>query len=122
MPELPDVENYRRYLQKHALKQRITSVHVNDAVVVRGFSRAKLNAVKGRTLVAAERHGKQLFAKLDKGGWIAMHFGMTGRLDYFRDEKDDPKFDRVRFDFAGGAHLAFVDGRKLGRIGWIEDG
>lgn len=122
MPELPDVENYRRYLVRHALKRRIASVRVNDAVVVRGFSRQALTTKpKGHAITKTERRGKQLFAKLGDDGWLAMHFGMTGRLEYVRDGSDEPKFDRVRFDLANGDRLAFVDGRKLGRIGWIED-
>jgi formamidopyrimidine-DNA glycosylase len=38
MPELPDVEAFRRSLSAHALGERIASVRVRDAAVVRGRS------------------------------------------------------------------------------------
>ena len=50
-----------------------------------------------------------------------MHFGMTGTLAWFEHEADDPPYDRVRFDFAGGGHLAYVNRRMLGRIGLADD-
>ena len=46
---------------------------------------------------------------------------MTGSLVHFRKGEDDPPYDRVRFDFAGGAHLAYVNRRMLGRVGLTED-
>lgn len=46
---------------------------------------------------------------------------MTGRLLHFKNQKDDPKYDRVRLDFRDGTHLAFDDRRQLGRVGLTGD-
>ena len=123
MPELPDVENYRRYLQKHALRQKIAHVRVHDKRSLRNASPRKLaRALDHHAFTATRRHGKHLFARLDKdGGWLTMHFGMTGRLAYFDADETEPKSDRVRFDFANGRHLGYVDARLLGRIELIDD-
>jgi formamidopyrimidine-DNA glycosylase len=118
MPELPDVENYKRYLNRTALHRRIAGVQFGDRRVLGGVSAQRLaRAVKGRRIERSRRHGKHLFAALDRGPWLSLHFGMTGRLVRFRQSKDDPRFDRVRFDLDHGDHLAFVDQRILGRVG-----
>lgn len=122
MPELPDVENFRRYLQSHALRRRIIDIEVRDDRILHRITAAHLKrALRGRSFERARRHGKHLFAALDDGNWLTMHFGMTGRLAFFKRSEDDPKLDRLRFDFEDGSHLAFVDQRLLGEIGMIED-
>jgi len=122
MPELPDVENYKRYLNRTALHRRIAGVQLGDRRVLGGVSEQRLaRAVKGRKIERSRRHGKHLFAALDRGPWLTLHFGMTGRLIRFKQPKDDPRFDRVRFDLDHGYHLAFVDQRILGRVGLTTD-
>lgn len=122
MPELPDVENYKRYLDRTALRKTIKQADVLSAQVVKKISARNLaRALAGRTLTRTRRHGKHLFVRLDDGHWLALHFGMTGKLAYFKREEDDPKFDRVRFDLTNGYHLAFVNQRKLGEVRLIDD-
>ena len=123
MPELPDVENYRRYLQKYALRRTIKRVTVRDKRSLRKTTPQKLNRALARhAFISTKRHGKHLFARLDRnGGWLTMHFGMTGRLAYFGKDVTEPKNDRVRFDFTNGHHLGYVDARLLGRIELIDD-
>jgi formamidopyrimidine-DNA glycosylase len=120
MPELPDVENFVRYFRKHALRQVIEGVSVVDRRVLRKLPAERLRRrVIGRRFVAVRRHGKHLLARLDDGGWITLHFGMTGSLAHFKD--DEPPYDRLRFDFANGSHLALIDPRRFGRAGIADD-
>lgn len=122
MPELPDVENYRRYLNATAIRKTIEGVTVGSTKILRGVSgRGLARALRGRHIEGARRHGKHLLAKLDDGAWLTMHFGMTGRLKYFKRLADDPAYDRLRLDFDNGYHLAFVNQRLLGRIGLAQD-
>jgi formamidopyrimidine-DNA glycosylase len=80
MPELPDVEVYRRYLDATSLHKRIRSTRVIDSRMLKGVSSRKLQArTKGGSLGSTRRHGKYLFAALEQGGgWLVFHFGMTG--------------------------------------------
>lgn len=122
MPELPDVENFSRFLKRHGMHKRIDAVSVSAPRILKGVSAASLRrALKGRSLKSARRHGKHLLAALDDGHWLAFHFGMTGRFVHFRDGEEDPEHDRLRLDFAGGEHLAFVNQRLLGRVEWVAD-
>ncbi len=63
MPELPDVEGFRRYLAEHATGQRIQRVTAPDAAVIRNTTPQGLGrAVKHRFFGRPERHGKWLLA------------------------------------------------------------
>lgn len=80
MPELPDVEGFRRYLQSHATGAQVEAVEVRDRAMLRNSSpQAVGRALAGRKLERPERHGKWLFAPAG-GPQLVVHFGMTGLL------------------------------------------
>lgn len=123
MPELPDVENFKRYLDAKALRQDIRHVTVRGAgKLLRNVSARKLSrALSHHRLAGSRRHGKHLMVRFDGRKWLAVHFGMTGYFAYFKNDADDPKHDRMRLDFANGRHLAYVSQRKLGALRLIDD-
>lgn len=121
MPELPDVESLRRYLDATSLHQTIRQVDVDAARELSGISAARLRErLEGRSLVETRRHGKHLFARLDGDGWLRLHFGMTGWLQYLEDG-ERPPYTRLMLHFPRGRGLAFACRRRLGRIGMVDD-
>lgn len=122
MPELPDVEALRQYLEANALDRRISGVVVTDTRILADLTPARFSeALTGGRLNATRRHGKHLLARLDRGGWLTMHFGMTGDLAFYADAADAPPYSRVILDFAEGDHLAYTNKRMLGRVGYADD-
>jgi formamidopyrimidine-DNA glycosylase len=132
MPELPDVETFKRYVDATSLHQRITAVDVQNAYVLKGVSAGKLkHELKGRCFESSYRHGKHLFVHADGDLWLRLHFGMTGSLRYFKDEKKASrsasakatvgKHTRVMFFFEKARRLAFDDQRMFGEIGLLKD-
>jgi formamidopyrimidine-DNA glycosylase len=122
MPELPDVELFKRDLDRHALHQTIRAVEVGDARILGDLPVARFaRTLERNQLEASRRHGKHLLVRLAQDGWLTLHFGMTGGLAWFADLADDPPYDRVRLDFEGGGHLAYVNRRMLGRVGLTAD-
>lgn len=122
MPELPDVELFKRTLDAAALGRAIGRVTVTDARILADVSADELAArLEGARLTSSRRHGKHLLAALDRGGWLTLHFGMTGALVPFEAPEEAPPYGRVRFDFADGGHLAYTSVRMLGRVGLAED-
>lgn len=116
MPELPDVETFRRYLNATALHQRIERVRVRHKRVLVGTSARRLRQTfHGRTFKATDRHGKYLFARTDRTPWLVLHFGMTGSLAYEKDRRPGDH-DRVLIDFDNGYSLAYICGRLLGKV------
>jgi formamidopyrimidine-DNA glycosylase len=122
MPELPEVETFRRYLDSTSLHQRITNVDVRDAYVLKRVSVRQLaRRLKGRRFENSHRHGKHLFVRAGNELWLRLHFGMTGSLEYLNHDEVAPKTARVIFRFADNFRLAFDDQRKFGEIELIED-
>src|SRR6266581_5999294 len=122
MPESPDVETFRRYLNATSLHQRIIGVDVRSAYILKGVSARELvRRLKGRCFESSRRHGKHLFVRADGDLWLRLHFGMTGSLRYFTHEDRAPKHTRVLFVFANAHRLAFEDQRKFGEVGLLKD-
>ena len=122
MPELPEVETFKRYVDSTSLHQRITNVDVRDAYVLKRVSARKLvRRLKGRRFENSHRHGKHLFVRAGNKLWLRLHFGMTGSLEYLKHDEVAPKAARVIFRFTDNCRLAFDDQRKFGEIELIED-
>ena len=121
MPELPDVEVFKRIFEANALKKRITRVTVFDHRILADTSTSELRAaLEGNRFEEARRIGKNLLVRRSGGSWLAFHFGMTGFFKAFEDLAQDPDHDSVRFDFEDGLHLAYDSTRKLGEIRLVQ--
>ncbi|MGH9869582.1 MAG: Fpg/Nei family DNA glycosylase [Candidatus Polarisedimenticolia bacterium] len=122
MPELPEVEMYRRFLAKHGLGRRLESLSIGDRRPLRGTPASAFRPLVGRRFVATRRHGKYLFAEASGAGWLLFHFGMTGDLQRF-DEDSEPRGSALvaSLKFTDGNGIAFLDPRKFGRFGLVDD-
>jgi formamidopyrimidine-DNA glycosylase len=121
VPELPDVETFRRYLDASSLHQEIQDVDVHASRMLQGVSRQRLRGgLEGGEFLSTARHGKFLFMQLAAGPWLLLHFGMTGQVKYFEDAAQVPKHTRLLIHFANGHHLAGIWQRRLGRIGFVD--
>lgn len=122
MPELPDVELFRRYLDETCKGRVIQHVAVNDPKILTAISSDDFAArLKGAHILSSQRHGKHLLVRLSPAGWLTMHFGMSGALRYLDAAEVEPSYTRIRFDFADGHHLAYIDVRRLGAVGLAGD-
>ena len=122
MPELPEVETYRRFIDELAVGQTIAALQVNDAHVLATPEDQLRAGLVGRTITGTSRLGKNCLLELDNGQVLVLHFGMTGNVGAYRDEPDAPRFTRVALHLANsGLCLAFVDPRKFGRIRLAEN-
>ena len=122
MPELPDVETWKRYVDATSLHQKVSDVHVDAPRMLKGIAPDKLvAALKGSTFETTTRHGKFLFVGLGKGSWLLLHFGMTGYLKYVKGGDEALPGARLVVHFTGSSRLAGFWPRRLGRIGLVED-
>ncbi|WKE70591.1 Fpg/Nei family DNA glycosylase [Streptomyces sp. WP-1] len=131
MPELPDVEGFRRVLESCARGRVVRRVEVRDTGVLHGVGARGLRAaLEGRRFAEPERRGKWLLARTD-GPTLLLHFGMTGLLlcadpaapdvapdnpaapDVAPDDDPAEAHDRVLFTLDDGHRLHYRDQRKL---------
>lgn len=117
MPELPDVEAYRRFFRRHAAGRKVRRVVVPDPPSVRNATPAALDrALRGRRLEDPDRHGKWLICWTD-GPALLLHFGMTGDLIWSGDEPERHRHDRVILELDRG-EIRYRNMRKLGGV-WL---
>ncbi|HSE39895.1 MAG TPA: DNA-formamidopyrimidine glycosylase family protein [Acidobacteriota bacterium] len=122
MPELPDVEGFKRYFEQTSLHKTIEQVQVLAPEMVYWISPQRLKReLKGHSFERAIRHGKYLFAELENKKSLVLHFGMTGFLLHVTNPSDFPSHVRLLLQFAKNDALAFDCLRKLGKISFTEN-
>jgi formamidopyrimidine-DNA glycosylase len=117
MPELPDVEGFRRVFVHHAAGKRVHRIWGVD----RGLLRNTTPSGLGRALVRRRfeepgRHGKLLLCPTD-GPTLVLHFGMTGALVWSADEPERHRHDRLVLELDDG-ELRYRNMRRFGGI-WL---
>jgi formamidopyrimidine-DNA glycosylase len=115
MPELPEVETFKRYLDKTSLKQVIKEIQVSDNRILSTEEAHLRKALKGKQFESSIRHGKYLLVFLNPQ-FLVMHFGMSGDLKYYNNKDEPPKFSKVIFQFDNGFNLAYISIRMFGKL------
>ena len=122
MPELPEVEIRRQYLESSSLDQPIEHILVEDPNLLTIGYEILLDKLVGQSFTATRRIGKNLFVLTnDPTVIVHLHFGMTGDLEYYHSSLDRPRFARIVFQFQNGFNLGFICPRKFERVGLVEN-
>jgi len=129
VPELPEVEAYRRLADK-AVGRTVSEVVAPDLwYLKRGLTpEAAAAALTGRRLTRTRRIGKLLLIETDrgKGPVLGLHFGMSGRLVVdgvagvndlaYASNRELEAWDRFALRFTKGGDLRMRDPRRLGGV------
>ncbi len=115
MPELPEITLYKEYLDATALDKKITSIGFLNTGGLQAPKEAFIKAFEGKKFTGSRRLGKYLFIETSGEKSLVLHFGMTGKLEYYKNQ-DPPKYSGVVFSFEDNDYLAFVCRRKLGKL------
>lgn len=119
MPELPDVEGFRRELSTALPGQRIRHVRVKDPGILRNATAQTFaRRLTGHRFSAPRRHGKWLILPTD-GPTLLIHSGMTGHPYYAADGGDEIGHERLVVSLDKG-ELRYADLRKLRGV-WLAD-
>ena len=134
MPELPEVETVRLFLDQHILGKTISRIEILNPKSFVGDP----ELVEGQTIISTSRLGKQLSIHLKNDLILLFHLKMTGqiivlpalskegreagRVSLGHPTKDafdslPNKSTRVVFTFSDGTKLFFNDQRKFG---WVK--
>jgi formamidopyrimidine-DNA glycosylase len=118
VPELPDVEGFRRALADPLPGRRVRRVQVPDSGVLRNITPQSLGrGLAGQRFEKPDRHGKWLI--LPAGGPVLMiHSGMTGHPYYLPDGAGDPDARPRLVITLDRGQLRYADQRKLRGV-WL---
>ena len=122
MPELPEVENYRRDLQAMLAGRRITSVFVDWPNQVGTPTIDELaGRLPGQAIESVGRRGKYLLFRLSGVDTLLIHLKMSGRLHVVPASAPPDHHAHVVFRLDAGDELRFHDPRKFGRVYLVRD-
>jgi formamidopyrimidine-DNA glycosylase len=129
VPELPEIESYRRLAERLALDRPIEAVDAPDSWYLKGglTALAAQAALVGRRFTEARRRGKLLLLPTDRDGPVlGLRFGMTGRLIidgiagvdelWYAPKRQEIRWGRFGIHFADGGLLTMQDPRRLGGV------
>jgi len=127
MPELPEVESIRLYLESQIIGKTILDIQVLEKKQFIG----DIKKVIGKKITALLRKGKYLAIKLDNSYYLNIHLKMSGQFLYSKDNKHT-KFPtiipftksyqmpgsttRIIINFTDQSTLFYNDLRKFGYI------
>jgi formamidopyrimidine-DNA glycosylase len=121
MPELPEVETIRRSLAPRVVGQRIARVVVRERRLRVPIAPDFETRLAGRRVAEVERRGKYLLIRLDAGGAVLVHLGMSGRLWVRASGVASELHDHVEIGFEAGFVVVFNDPRRFGLMRFGED-
>lgn len=89
MPELPEMETYKKLLTEKIVGKTITDIEVNREKSINVSSSAFVQEVKGKHIIKIDRRAKHLVFSLNSGKHLLLHL-MLGGWMYLGNEHDNP--------------------------------
>jgi formamidopyrimidine-DNA glycosylase len=120
MPELPEMEAWRRALDDPVSAFPIAKAGPAHIATLKTFD-PPLATLAGRKLAGVERRGKRLFFPTEDGELVlVIHLMTSGRLKYLKAGEKAPKVPAFALEFAGGSKLVLTENAKRKRAGvWL---
>src|ERR671935_683949 len=116
MPELPEVETVRVWLEPKLVGRRFQRVEIFDPRLTRPFEPAGVAAeLEGERVAALDRRGKYLIVRFESGRVLLIHLRMTGQLLHVNGRAHAADAHRravVRLD--DGSDVVYRDLRRFG--------
>lgn len=121
MPELPEVERFKRRIGRRCVGRAVRHAVVGDRGILERVSPARLKQrLEGARISFARRYGKYLLLGIARNGVLAMHFGMNGFPSLVAKGEKPPRYTRLQLQFGDGSALAYVNPRRIGRVSLAE--
>jgi formamidopyrimidine-DNA glycosylase len=120
MPELPEMEAWRRQLNDPVSAFPIAKAGPAHIATLKTFD-PPLAALEGRRFRGAERRGKRLLFPTDDDELVLLvHLMTAGRLRSLAPGESGPKSPAFSLEFVGGSKLVLTEAGKKKRAGvWL---
>ena len=120
MPELPEMEAWRRQLNDPVSAFPIEKAGPAHVATLKTFD-PPLSTLDGRRLAGAERRAKRLMFPTEDGELVLLvHLMTAGRLRYLLAGEKGPKVPAFQLLFEGGARLVLTEAGSKKRAGvWL---
>jgi formamidopyrimidine-DNA glycosylase len=114
MPELPEMEHYKRVLEKRVIGKPITEVHINRTKSINMDPEGFREKLLGQEIVEIQRRAKFLAFHLKNKEVLLLHLMLGGKL-YYGTEENSPDHEKQVILMFGAEALFFI-GLRLGYL------
>ncbi|HZO96095.1 MAG TPA: DNA-formamidopyrimidine glycosylase family protein [Gaiellaceae bacterium] len=120
MPELPEVEAWRRQLDPDVRRYPVARAGPAHVATLKTFD-PPLGALEGEGLAGARRRAKRFLFPTDDGELVLMvHLMSAGRLRYLHTAEKGPKAPVFALEFSDGGRLVLTEAGAKRRAGvWL---
>jgi formamidopyrimidine-DNA glycosylase len=122
MPEAPDLEAIKDYLNANLRDAKVASCKVLRPTVVRSLAAEVTGDLPGRTFLDAQRLGKFLTLRFSGGRSLVINPMLTGAFQHCADSVLVQKKTCITFNMGGGMDLRYLDDRQMGKVYYIDNG
>ena len=121
MPEAPDLEVIKEFLEDRTIGALVESATVLRPSVLRSLIGEFASEVEGRTLTSIQRRGKYLLFRLSDRRVLAINPMLTGALQLCPPEHRVFKRTCISLSLSTGQDLRYLDDRQMGRVYYISE-
>ncbi len=121
MPEAPDLEVIKEFLDANVLGRTVASISVLKATVVRSLVDEVVDDIRGRTIDAVHRRGKFLLLEFSGDRWLAINPMLTGALQYCQNNQRTLKKTCFVLDMGEGWELRYLDEKQMGKAYYVKE-
>ena len=122
MPEAPDLEVIKDYLNANLKDAPVESCKVLRPTVVRSLAAEVVSDLPGRSFLDAQRRGKFLTLRFSGGRSLVINPMLTGALQHCPKNERVQKKTCVVLGLAGEMDLRYLDDRQMGKVYYISNG
>lgn len=119
MPELPEVETVRRYLEENIINHKIKDVVLSSKKSLRNVKEKELKVIIDQPIKKIDRIAKHLIIRL-KDHYLVCHLRMEGKFFIFKDEKEmnelTNRFHDVMIIYTNKGIILFQDTRRFATV------
>jgi len=114
MPELPEMETYRRLLSERIVGKPMTEIEINREKSINIPPSQFIQELQGNTITKIDRRAKHLIFQLSSGKSLLLHL-MLGGWMYLGNDEDNPDRTKQVIVSFGNEKLYFI-GLRLGYL------
>ncbi|MDA1128534.1 MAG: hypothetical protein O2913_07540 [Chloroflexi bacterium] len=122
MPEAPDLEVIKDYLNAELKHAQVESCQVLRPTVIRSLAAEVTADLPGRTFLDAQRRGKFLTLRFSGGRSLVINPMLTGALQHCRESERVQKKTCLALGLGGSMALRYLDDRQIGKVYYIRNG
>ncbi len=123
MPELAEVETWRRLAHREAEGEQIVEALAveDDKVFDRRPASEVAEQLQGKRFVSSGRRGKHFWMRMEPESCLYLHFGMSCSLMSLAPQEEAPSHWKLLLLFSNGKRLCFRNPRRIGRLRWYPE-